>query len=710
MQIFQLGSFPIDQIDEPDRLAWSLGEWFKDRPYPVRLLAFSRPFDMRPARAQLDRQVAELGGPRAASSWRLPWLREAQRFYDALAERHLRRADYLLVTWEPGGVSAAALATSIRRAFRREPQAGARIPAVLAGSYIEQDGFLQPEQPGAPYLAGLISYDMRGEIDLGALHDLISLPYDLSLAIDIQTRPVGRVLALTERSFAVSRAAADDGHLKDARAERQAADAERALHELVRQNLHDVQIGVLVAAPTRAALETRVAEVSEALGGRLKLTRPLGVQREILSLWSTRQAGQIDIPWRRRNIYSHGVGCLAGVVTYHRPSQTDGLLWGIDSQRMGPLMLDLFADRRAAHVVVLGMTGSGKTYFLNTMALRAAALSGYRVVMIDAFANAERVQRAAGAGARGNWLSLETPINLLDIVFDESVGDWRAAQVEHVISQLALLLGTLGTDQGGRKCFRPRLFQPEERGVLDRALSNIYAELSPDLPADRTPLLEELIAALDIVGEPEGLAIADTLSKLLFGSASRVATTPTRLGLRFNAHTAIDWRFARGITCFDLSAITATAPEWLPFYYAQVIGAVNRDMRDRRRDRAVPTMLVIDEFGYAAQVESVARLAADICKVARKYAIGLVVADQNPHTFQSATGREIFENAAAKILFRLERSAAATVGELIADLTPAHRQFLGEAQRGETVAVFGNDVYLMNVETSPLEHRQLSGS
>ena len=145
------------------------------------------------------------------------------------------------------------------------------------------------------------------------------------------------------------------------------------------------------------------------------------VQSELLKLWTSTTARSIDIPWKRRNLYSQGLGCLAAVMSYHRASSSDGLLWGIDGQRLAPLMLDLFADRKAAHMVVLGKTGYGKTFFLNTMALRAAALGGYRVVMVDAFENARRMQRAAGAGVNANWLSLDTAINILDIVFNLSL-------------------------------------------------------------------------------------------------------------------------------------------------------------------------------------------------------------------------------------------------------------------------------------------------
>jgi hypothetical protein len=708
MQIFELASFPIDQIRDRSALAQEIGAWFADRPWPSRLLAYSRRSDLGPARRRAERRLqtiasGQAGGPQ---SWAVPWLRDALRFYQALDQQHLRSAQYLLLTWEPPGVSQAALLPTVRRSFQRAPRLIEHVPPPILCDYREHDGILQAERPGAPFLACMLSYEMRGSIDLDALHALMSVPYDLALALDVQTRPQARVLARSERAYMAARAASSDWRQKDARAERQLADAEQALHELVHQNLHDIQVGVLVAGETRAELEAHLADVAGLLGSRLKLFRPLGVQGEALRLWSATPAAQIDIPWKRRNVFSHGVGCLAGLVTYHRASGTNGLLWGVDGQRLAPLMLDLFADRKAAHMVVLGKTGYGKTYFLNTMALRAAALEGYRVIMIDAFENAARVRRAARSGAQERWLTLETPINILDRVFDDE--GWLAPQIEHVISQLGLLMGTLGLSAANQKVLVPRLFRPEERGVLDRALTQLY-ERSAAVSSEHSLQLAELVAVLDALGEPEARQIADTLNAMLRGSRERSAPL-NAFGQRFNASTGMRWSFDSPITCYDMGAISARAPEWLPFYYAQVIGAINRYMRDPRRDRSRPTLLIIDEYGYAAQIESVARLAADICKVARKYGIGLLVVDQSPHTFQSPTGKDILDNAPAKILFHLDDEPARLAGELIGDLTPAHVEFLGRAERGEAVAVFGNDVHILLVESSAQERRFLMGS
>src|SRR5262249_31862130 len=59
MQIFQLSSFPIEQAGDLSALEHKLGSWFASLTYPVRLLAISKAFDLRPAIARLGRGQRE---------------------------------------------------------------------------------------------------------------------------------------------------------------------------------------------------------------------------------------------------------------------------------------------------------------------------------------------------------------------------------------------------------------------------------------------------------------------------------------------------------------------------------------------------------------------------------------------------------------------------------------------------------------------------
>lgn len=645
----------------------------------------------------------------SALLWRLPWMKEQARFYDALSRRHLRSANYLLLTWEPVDVSEAAIAATLRHAAGRAVESVAQLPVMLECAYHEESTRLRPEQPGAPWLAALLSYDLRGTWDAATLHPLLDLPFDLALAMDIQTLGRNRAMRDAELAFSTARMLSRDQQVIDVRAQRVLADAELVMHELTHQHLHLVQIAALVSGTTADELEAHVAEVQGRLGTQLRWMRPPGAQAELLKLWSVMPAEQIDAPFKRRTVLSHGVGCCAGIIGYHRASATGGLFWGMDAVRRAPLFFDLFANNQAAHMVMLGKTGYGKTYFLNLLTLRGAAIAGYRVIGIDAFRNGDRIAATAGAGARCDHIGMEQSVNILDVVYPvDTPGGWIAHQVQHVISQLALLLGTPGKSAAGRDHLTPRVFSIAERGLLDRALSDLYASVDPAASVDRMPILSDLIAGLKRLDEPEAYALARDLRLLLFGSVSDGAVTPTSLGACFNAPTSVDWQFSSDICYYDFSSV----PELLrPFYYAQTIGAIHRYMCDPTRDPNHRTLLLIDEFGYVTQIEALARLAAEICKVARKYGIGLVAIDQNPGTFlDNENGRFIFENAAAKVLFHLDDLPARQMGDAIADLTPAHVEFLSHAGVGEALAVVGNDVYVMAVESNPKELRALRGS
>ncbi|HEU5086209.1 MAG TPA: hypothetical protein VFT99_02145, partial [Roseiflexaceae bacterium] len=68
MQIFELGSFPIDQVRDHDATAQTIGAWFADRPWPARLLAYSRRSNLEAVRRRVH---AELG--MRAREWARPW-------------------------------------------------------------------------------------------------------------------------------------------------------------------------------------------------------------------------------------------------------------------------------------------------------------------------------------------------------------------------------------------------------------------------------------------------------------------------------------------------------------------------------------------------------------------------------------------------------------------------------------------------------------
>jgi type IV secretory pathway VirB4 component len=525
--------------------------------------------------------------------------------------------------------------------------------------------------------------------------------------MDIATVPRNSAARAAEMAYNTARLAMS-GRQKDVQAERKYVDAELVMHALTQQSLHDVHLAILVSGETEQDLRNHASDIQTQMGMALKLTTLHGVQGELLKLWSTTRKREIHAPLTTRNMLSNGIGCLAGVLGYHRVSRTDGPLWGIDGVRRAPIFFDMFSGNAAGHMLILGKTGFGKTWFLNQLTMRGAAIMGWKVIGVDAFRNGERIETAAGAGARCNWIGTESAINIFDIVVDPGDPGWVNNQAAVVLNQLSLLLGKPGRSPEGKEQLIPRDFSVQERGFLSRAILSLYEQVTPDALLTAMPILSDLIAKLETFREDGAKLLAKDIRIFCFGTEDESETRLTAEGVMFNRHSTVDWSFGKDINYYDFSKVPDL---YRPFYYAMAIGAINRYMRDPRRDVKRRTLLMIDEFGYVTQVQAVAQMAADICKVARKYGIALVVLDQNPTTFlNSAPGIAIWENTRVKMMFHLDDRPARLVGENISDLTPPHVEFLSRAGKGECVVVIDNDVFVMVVETNLRETRAFQGS
>lgn len=642
--------------------------------------------------------------------WSTPWLKEMVRFYEALGAKHLRSASYYLLVWNVLDTQAESLCVSIEQATGRSTQLCQSLPPALTTTYRvdEQRSRLVPTVAGHPYLAVLRSYAMNGFYDAATLHTLMSLDFDVALAVDVVTLPHGSVMRSMELAKRTAATVIEKG-VDDPHALTKYNQADEGMRRLNTESLHDVQVAVLVSAQSETELAEHVEIVRDRLGSLLRLDSVAGATGELVKLWSTTPATQIDAPFRRHNVWSHGVGCFLGLLGYHRASRTDGVAWGLDMMRRAPLFYDLFADNQAAHAVVLGKTGFGKSFFLNVVTLRAAAQLGYRVIAMDAFKNGARIEAAAGEGAICHWLGESTPINILDVIYDERDGDWIGRQVQHASGQISLIFGRstqVIVDNQIKETLVPYDFDDAEAGILDRVLHDVYLTINPHGGPREMPLLSDVVMGLERVDEPEARGLARRLRFKLYGSST--STQLSASGRDLNTPSAVDWSFAYDINYFDFSEV----PEHRrAFCYSSMVGAFNRYMRDPRRDVQHRTLFLMDEFHYVTRVESVARLAADICKVARKYGIGLMPVDQNPSTFlNNAYGRQIYENAVAKFLFHLDDMPAREMAAAMSDLTPEHVRFLTQAQRGRCVAAFGNDLHYMLVEASPQELQAFRGS
>lgn len=668
----------------------------------------------------------ELAAALEREVWHLPYLDDMRGFYRMLEERETRSASYVLVTWEPDTVDPEELRASLAHVLRRRVRIMDRIPPILSAPYTIDEGRarLVPTRDGDPYLQVLRSYAMNTTIDATVLHPLMDLDGDVTIVVDIQAVDARKAQFNAETQLTAAESALRTSTTYDPGTEARRNDAERVMREINTQGVHEVQIVVLVQGDSDKTLKRNAASVRDRMGTTLRTEAVAGSQGALLRLFSTTPSRRIETAWRRETMLSHGVGCLLGLVGYHRSPATNGWLWGVDAFRRGAVFADPFADGHAGHMVFLGKTGYGKTFAMNVFTIRAAVMAGHRVIWIDADKNAPRVARAVGGGARLIPISLNQTVNVMDVVFspDDDL-EWRRMQTQHVLNQLALLLGkvevvTEGTEV--RRTLIPRPFSDREIGYLEHTIAQVYATMPDAMPdAADMPTLDDLLDGLeDLADREEALFtgkenVARTLyydmRVRLYGSATE-RDQRTTMGQSFCGTTTVAWSMDAQVICFDLTAISQT-PELLPFYYAMLIGSISREMRNPNRDLSRHTMLVIDEFGIAAQIETVLDMAMMIAKVARKYKIGLCVADQVPQTFlRSVKARNILDNARIRVVFRMDELPLHELSTAFPQLAPAHIEFLRYAEKGECVVINDQTAVPMVVQPTDREFLWLQGS
>jgi len=658
----------------------------------------------------------------AQQLWRRPWVKEYSRMYEILMTQvPLRGLSHYLLAWLPTGLQPLTVTALVQDAFATSA-ALSDLPAVLPGVYQEQYDHLVPREPHLPLLTLLTSHAFKGTWGAGdVLHRLLDSDLDLAVAIDV--RRVARTRAEIEADFAVkSRTNALAGaSTRDVAAERKLAAALELQELLDTQALHQVTLTILVQGHNRQELESHSRKIQGAAGSRLKLMRPKGGQRALLECFTTTPSTQIDAFQQVWRMPSAGVATLVpfGLA---KPDRTDGWLWMLDGDT--PIMFDPFADNRPAHAVFLGRTGSGKSFAINVLVMRMAAL-GHRVIVFEPQGPpSRRLVAAAGAGGGRYVLDMHQCVNVLDVVATrDEMGrpPSLAAQVSHVTTQLGVLLGANQQMADGTLHFHGRSFTSDELAVLALALEALYRPFELEhLTPQVTPILSDLVAALGELAvnhpnlyEPEASALARSI---------RLRLTDGPLAATFNAHTTIDWNFTSyDITAFDFSAIP---PEFMIFYYGQAFGALNRFVRDPSRGRARKTVAVIDEFKYMAQVPSLATFARNAAKTWRTFGAALWTADQDAITYigigedADPQLRMVFDNAPIKMIGLQDIASAEALGRVVQGLTPLHVDAISRLERGSFVLVWDGDregsrykeVFMGRVEPTDAELRAFAGT
>lgn len=657
------------------------------------------------------------------AGWRRRWLWAYERYFERMnTHLALRGLRHHMIAWPDEGMRPDDYAQQVGRAFTTSATVDV-LPNLLAVRYTERyawrEGgcYLEPDEADQPYCVMLtLSAPLRGQWDTMVLHRLLNIGGDVAVCVDVQ--PVSRTKmeyqadqTITNRTWQFRRGTGP----RDARAEREYAAAHRVQDDLSTEAAHDLRLVVAVFGDDRDTLNQNVRLVISAAGTRVPLMRIPGQQAQLARFFTTTPTTRIEARSRVHRMLSHGVAVTA-MFGLRKPDRTDGILWLYQGDT--PIFFNPIRDKRAGHAVVLGKTGSGKTFALNTWMMRWLA-QGHQVVLYEPQGHSERFIRACGEGGARYVLNLDQQLNILDVVAtrgERNEPPSLGVQVAHVATQLSVLMGGSTMTASGSEQFYPRVWESIERGIVEIALQQLYAPW-PDLDAlrvEQTPILADLCTALRSIGQQLRARERDERARDTGdGGGDRRRTHPSDIafalageielrlilgpyGQNFNAHTSVDWDFSHDATAYDFSQIPEGAVRI--FYYAQAFGALNRAVRAPTRDRTRPLWAVIDEFKYMASVPSLATFAASAVKTWRTFGAALWTADQDAHTYLGTEGSvpdpamlSVWLNSTMKMILRQDQADAARIADKIQGMQPAHADLITRLTRGDLVLVWESD-------------------
>ncbi|MEA3341762.1 MAG: hypothetical protein U9R15_17495, partial [Chloroflexota bacterium] len=450
---------------------------------------------------------------------------------------------------------------------------------------------------------------------------------------------------------------------------------------------------VMVGAPDRDALDARLEMVRGATP--LEMFRVYGPGAVAEKIFSSDPYLETD----GIMLTTPGVALLAGsALSFRRRTETRGVLLGVDNNQ-APVIFDIFDDRAPSYnMIILGITGSGKTFASLLLMLRHL-LIGVRLVIVDPQGNVDLSFLGDDVSHRAVMGTAEAAINLLDIAHEE-IGN----QVEYVLAMLRML--GVHNDQGW------------ERAVLDQALMALYEPLwgKDEDEEPESPILPDLHAQLESMSQEHSLAdVRETAGRLAFNLRPYVRGSRADL---FGHPTNVDFTLEHPVNVFDVSRLPQQemGGSLRAAMLAILVANINQAIRKRRRaGDTAPISLFVDEMGILMRDPVIAAYISNEYKTARARLVGMIVADQDLHSLLGPQderglhhGVPMLANAANVLIFNQKGSERKRIETYFPSLPPAIVDALPTLARGTCVAQLPDDLLALNVIPSRLDRVLLS--
>lgn len=532
----------------------------------------------------------------------------------------------------------------------------------------------------------------------GWLEPLAGYPGRLDVSIHVEPVPAmaaaDRLKKRQARLEAGRWHGAEHGKLADPLVVAAADDAAELAARIARGQARLYRVGLYLAvyAPDPHTLADEVAAVRAMAASLLLDARPASYRQ--LDAWTSCLPFGIDALDTRRVMDTDPLAAAFPFASNDlpaadpaRPDQVDGVLVGINLGSAGLVFHDEFTAANY-NTVVLGQSGSGKSYFVKCRLLRSL-YRGVHAFVVDPEDEYTRLVHAAG----GTVIRLGTPgvhLNPLDLTTHagpaadtHSTGNGFTEHALFVHTFLALALG--------------REPSPLQRAVLDEAITVTYrrAGIHADQPGTwtrRAPLLADLAAALASHPNPVGRELATELHPYAHGAYARL----------FAGHTTLPSPAGQSGPHLVSFSLRALPEELQPAATLLVLQHIWRHVSNPATRR--PRLVVIDEAWRLMSQRSAARYIARLARTVRKCWAGLLFVSQDlADVLGTDLGNTVINNSATSVLFRQADQLIDEVADRF-HLTAGEHAFLRRAAPGELLLSTGNQRVAAKALASDREH------
>ncbi len=523
--------------------------------------------------------------------------------------------------------------------------------------------YAYPRYLDANWLAPVINFDVTMDIS----------QYIYPISSDQIMRVLKKKVAQMQSSMRLN---AEKGKVRDPALETALEDAESLRTSIQRgqEKFFQFALYFTIYSEDKKKLEKISKQLESLLAGKLVMTKPARLESE--------QGFVSTIPLCMDELYTirnMNTSPLSTTFPFTSADLTSdkGVLYGLNRHNDSLIIFDRFALENA-NSVVFAKSGAGKSYAVKLEILRLMMM-GTDVIVIDPENEYEDLANTVGGSYLRFSLNSDRRINPFDlpkpIEGDEAQpGDLLRSNIINLQGLLKLMLGQM---------------TPEEEGVLDKALIDVYAlkGISMDL-ADPSiyepPTMEDLHQILESMEGAESLA--QRITKFTTGSYSGIFNKPTNLDL------------SEGMIVFCIRDLEDALR---PIAMYIILNFIWSKVRSKLKKR----ILVVDEAWTMMQHEDSAKFLFGLVKRARKYYLGVTTITQDVEDFiRSDYGKPIVTNSSMQLLLKQAPSAVKVLAKVF-NLTEGEEYVLLNSGVGQGLFFAGQKHVAVQVIASYTEDK-----